>query len=48
MGIAEADPSGDIDGFDASVKVAALVRALSGAEVGLEQVETQVRWVGKK
>ena len=42
MGIAEADPSGDIDGFDASVKVAALMRALSGSEVGLEHVETQV------
>ena len=43
MGIAEADPSGDIDGFDAAVKVVALVRALTGAEVSLNQVPCDVR-----
>ena len=37
-GIAEADPSGDIDGFDSAVKVAALCRVLLGREVAVADV----------
>ena len=49
IGIAETDPSGDIDGWDAAVKVAALVTVLMGiplkpAEVertGIRSIQTQ-------
>lgn len=41
IGIAETDPSGDIDGWDAAVKVAALVTVLMGLPLLPEQVERQ-------
>jgi homoserine dehydrogenase len=39
MGIAETDPSADLDGWDAAVKVAALAIVLMGVPVKLEQVQ---------
>lgn len=39
IGIAETDPSGDIDGWDASVKVAALVTVLMGVPLKPQEVE---------
>ncbi len=39
IGIAETDPSGDIDGWDAAVKVSALVTVLMGLPLKPEQVE---------
>jgi homoserine dehydrogenase len=39
IGIAETDPSGDIDGWDASVKVAALVTVLMGIPLKPNQVD---------
>ncbi len=39
IGIAETDPSGDIDGWDAAVKVAALVTVLMGIPLKPSQVE---------
>ena len=39
IGIAETDPSGDIDGWDASVKVAALVSVLMDHPMTPDQVE---------
>ena len=39
MGIAETDPSGDIDGWDASVKVAALVTVLMGVPLRPQDVD---------
>ena len=39
MGIAETDPSADLDGWDAAVKVVALAVVLMGADARLEQVE---------
>jgi homoserine dehydrogenase len=41
IGIAETDPSGDIDGWDASVKVAALVTVLMGVPWKPDQVERE-------
>jgi homoserine dehydrogenase len=41
IGIAETDPSGDIDGWDASVKVAALVTVLMGIPMKPSQVDRQ-------
>ena len=41
IGIAETDPSGDVDGWDAAVKVAALVTVLMGLPLLPEQVERQ-------
>jgi homoserine dehydrogenase len=38
MGIAESDPSADVDGWDAACKVAALAIVLMGVPVKLEQV----------
>jgi homoserine dehydrogenase len=38
IGIAETDPSGDIDGWDAAIKVAALVNVLMGVAVKPAQV----------
>jgi homoserine dehydrogenase len=39
MGIAETDPSADIDGWDSAVKVAALTIALLGVPIRLDQVQ---------
>jgi homoserine dehydrogenase len=41
IGIAETDPSGDIDGWDASVKVAALVTVMMGIPLLPQQVDRQ-------
>jgi homoserine dehydrogenase len=41
IGIAETDPSGDIDGWDAAVKVAALVTVLMGQPLLPAQVERE-------
>jgi homoserine dehydrogenase len=41
MGVAETDPSHDVDGWDAAVKVAALVTVLMGAPIGLEEIERE-------
>lgn len=39
IGVAETDPSDDLDGWDAAVKVAALVIVLMGVSITLDQVE---------
>ncbi|MGC1620651.1 MAG: hypothetical protein WA765_19335 [Candidatus Acidiferrum sp.] len=39
MGIAETDPTADLDGWDAAVKVVALAIVLMGADIRLEQVQ---------
>ena len=39
IGLAETDPSGDVDGWDASIKVAALVTVLMGVPFKPQQVE---------
>jgi homoserine dehydrogenase len=39
MGIAETDPTADLDGWDAAVKVVALAIVLMGANVRLDQVQ---------
>ena len=41
LGIAEADPALDVDGWDAAVKVAALANALMGAELAPDVVARQ-------
>lgn len=41
IGIAETDPSGDVDGWDAAVKVAALVTVLMDLPLKPQQVERQ-------
>lgn len=41
IGIAETDPSGDIDGWDAAVKVAALTTVLIGVPLKPDQVDRQ-------
>lgn len=41
IGIAETDPSGDIDGWDAAVKVAALVTVLMGIPLTPDRVDRQ-------
>jgi homoserine dehydrogenase len=41
IGIAETDPSNDIDGWDAAVKVAALTRVLMNAPIGLEDIQRE-------
>ncbi len=41
IGIAETDPSGDIDGWDAAVKVAALTTVLMGVPLKPQQVQRQ-------
>ncbi|TFH36552.1 MAG: homoserine dehydrogenase [Anaerolineales bacterium] len=41
IGIAETDPSGDIDGWDAAVKVAALVNVLMGVDLLPQDVERE-------
>jgi homoserine dehydrogenase len=39
VGIAETDPSGDVDGWDAAIKVAALVTVLMGIPLKPQEVE---------
>ena len=47
IGVAETDPSGDIDGWDAAVKVAALVTVLMDIPTKPDQVERQgIRDIG--
>jgi homoserine dehydrogenase len=41
IGVAETDPSDDLDGWDAAVKVAALAIVLMGAEIKLSDVERE-------
>ncbi|HYL14945.1 MAG TPA: homoserine dehydrogenase [Terriglobales bacterium] len=41
IGVAETDPSDDIDGWDAAVKVAALARVVMGAPLKLDDIERQ-------
>lgn len=41
VGIAETDPSGDIDGWDASIKVAALITVLMGIPFKPQQVDRE-------
>jgi len=41
IGIAETDPSGDVDGWDSAVKVAALVTVLMGIPLTPQQVDRQ-------
>lgn len=41
IGIAETDPSGDVDGWDAAIKVALLASVLMGAPVKPDQVDRQ-------
>jgi homoserine dehydrogenase len=41
LGIAETDPSDDLEGFDAAIKVAILVRVLMGCPLRLEEVERE-------
>jgi len=41
MGVAETDPSHDIEGWDAAVKVAALVTVLMGVPIRLEEIERE-------
>lgn len=40
-GLAETDPSGDIDGWDAAVKVTALARVLMKSDLKVEEVDRQ-------
>jgi homoserine dehydrogenase len=47
IGIAETDPSGDVDGWDAAVKVAALTTVLMGVALKPGEVERQgIRQIG--
>jgi homoserine dehydrogenase len=41
LGVAETDPSNDIDGWDAAVKVAALVRVLMRVPIRLEDIQRE-------
>lgn len=41
IGIAETDPAGDVDGWDASIKVAALVTVLMGIPLKPQEVERE-------
>ena len=41
LGYAEADPTGDVEGFDAAGKVVILARLLMGAEIGMADVDRQ-------
>jgi homoserine dehydrogenase len=41
IGIAETDPSNDIEGWDAAVKVAALIRVLMGVPIRLEEIQRE-------
>lgn len=49
IGIAETDPSGDIDGWDAAIKVAALVTVLMDVPINPRQVERMgIRGISSK
>jgi homoserine dehydrogenase len=41
LGVAETDPSHDVEGWDAAVKVAALVTVLMGVPIRLEEIERE-------
>jgi homoserine dehydrogenase len=41
MGVAETDPTNDIEVWDAAVKVAVLVRVLMGVPVGLDEIQRE-------
>jgi homoserine dehydrogenase len=41
IGVAETDPSNDIDGWDAAVKVAALIRVLMRVPIRLEDIQRE-------
>ena len=41
LGIAESDPTHDVDGWDATVKTAALIRVLMGVPIRLEEIQRQ-------
>jgi homoserine dehydrogenase len=41
IGVAETDPSNDIEGWDAAVKIAALVRVLMGAPIRLDEIQRE-------
>ena len=41
LGIAETDPSNEIEGWDAAVKIAALVRVLMGLPIQLDEVQRE-------
>jgi len=41
IGIAETDPTNDIEGWDAVVKVAALIRVLMGVPIRLEEIQRE-------
>ena len=41
IGVAETDPSNDIDGWDAAVKVAAVIRVLMGVPIRLEDIQRE-------
>ena len=49
IGIAETDPSGDVDGWDAAIKVAALVTVLMGVPFKPQDVQREgIRHIGRK
>jgi homoserine dehydrogenase len=41
IGIAETDPSNDIEGWDAAVKTAALIRVLMGVPIRMQEIERE-------
>jgi len=41
IGVAETDPSNDIEGWDAAVKVAALIRVLMGVPIRLDEIQRE-------
>ena len=41
IGVAETDPRNDIEGWDATVKVAALIRVLMGVPIRLEEIQRE-------
>jgi homoserine dehydrogenase len=41
IGVAETDPGNDIEGWDAAVKIAALVRVLMGVPIRLEEIQRE-------
>jgi homoserine dehydrogenase len=41
IGVAETDPGNDIEGWDAAVKVAALIRVLMGVPIRLEEIQRE-------
>jgi homoserine dehydrogenase len=41
IGVAETDPTNDTEGWDAAVKVAALIRVLMGVPIRLEEIQRE-------